>query len=301
MNSKIKAAIVSIVSNTVLILSKLIVGVLTNSVSIISEAVHSFTDLLASVIAFLSVQKSSMPADSQHPYGHGKFEEVSGLVEGGLILFAAIFIIHESIGKIASGEHDFIDSYAGIAVMAVSGVVNFLISQYLFKVAKNTDSIAIKADAEHLRTDYFTSFGVLAGLIIIKLTGNKVLDPIIAILVAIFILKAGFEICLSSAKNLLDTSLPSEDTDYIKNVLLTYSNFELVEFKDLKTRKSGSQRILEFTLIVPKSVSVEKSHDLCDRIEQEIEKKIKNPSITIHVEPCDYECKKCHLNNKNCF
>jgi cation diffusion facilitator family transporter len=274
------------------------VGLFTNSVSIISEAVHSFTDLLAAIIAFFSVRESSQPPDMEHQYGHGKFEELSGFLEGALILLAAGYIIYESIEKLLSGKIDFIDSYAGIIVMGLSVVLNIFVSKYLFKVAKSTDSIALLADAEHLKTDVLTSAGVLVGLVLIKFTGIKILDPIVAILVAFMIIQAGIGLCSASVKNLLDASLSGEDIEKINEILLGYLN-KIFAYNRLKTRKSGPEKHIEFTLILPKSLSLQESHDLCDQIEAAIQDNIPRSTITIHTEPCNDECNNCNINNCN--
>jgi len=297
MNDKTKAAGISIFSNTLLIISKMIVGLFTNSVSIISEAVHSFMDLLAAVIAFLSVKKAAIPADDDHQYGHGKYEDFSGFTEGLLILIAAGYIIYESIGKLLSGKIDYIDSVAGIMVMGLSVVLNLIVSRNLFKVAKKTDSMALLADAEHLRTDILTSVGVLIGLVLIKVTGLKVLDPIVAILVAILIIKAGMTLCISSMKNLLDSSLPEEHLETIKVVLKEYSIDKILSYNNLKTRKAGAQKLIEVTLIMPKDLHLKDSHRLCDAIEADLKKNISNAFITIHTEPCDSVCHVCSFRS----
>jgi cation diffusion facilitator family transporter len=178
MNEKIRTARLSIFSNCTLIVMKLLAGIFSGSVSIISEAIHSGMDLLASVIAFLSVKMSDTPPDKEHPYGHGKVENISGVIEAVLIFIAAGWIIYEAIHKIilpAPIENIEI----GAAVMAVSGFINFLVSRRLYKVAKKTDSIALEADALHLKTDVYTSVGVAAGLLLIWITGWKFLDPIV--------------------------------------------------------------------------------------------------------------------------
>ncbi len=287
MNKKEKTAAISILSNTFLIIIKLLAGFLSNSVSIISEAIHSFMDLLAALIAFFSVKKSSEPADDDHQYGHGKYEEASGLAEGALILLAAGFIIHESIDKLLNGRIDYIDSFAGITVMCLSVIVNIFVSRNLFKVAKETDSMALLADAEHLRTDILTSAGVLLGLILIKITGLKILDPIVAIFVALLIIKTGLDLCISSMKNLLDTSLPSEDIEIIKTVLSKYSPDKIILYDNLKTRKSGSEKLIEFTLIMPGELTLTEAHQICDQIEDELKALMPNTFVNIHAESSD--------------
>lgn len=179
---KKRAASLSVVSNSTLIVMKLIAGAITGSFSIISEAIHSLSDLLASIIAFFAVKKASMPADKDHDFGHGKYEDFSGLIEGILIIGAAIYIVYESVDKIIMNHHSEISVNAAIYVMFFSVIVNIFVSAHLFKVAKRTGSVAIFADAEHLRTDVYTSVGVMLGLVLIKYTGLHILDPPLCLL-----------------------------------------------------------------------------------------------------------------------
>lgn len=296
MDDKAKAASISIISNTFLIISKVFAGIFTNSVSIISEAAHSLMDLLAAVIAFFSVKKASEPADADHQYGHGKYEDVSGLAEGLLILLAAGYIIFESVEKLLSGRIDYIDSAAGIIIMSLSVFINIAVSMNLFKVAKKTDSMALLADAEHLRTDVLTSLGVLAGLLLIKITGLKMLDPIVAILVAILIIKAGFSLCLASLKNLLDSSLPEDDIKNIQDVLADYTSEKIISYSNLRTRKSGAEKLIEFTLTMPREISLRDAHNACDLIEDELRLKVSNAHITVHIEACAKDCEPCQID-----
>ena len=207
-NEKKFAAFLSIVSNTILILVKFIAGFVSGSISIISEAIHSMSDLLASILAFFSVSKSALPADADHQFGHGKYEDLSGLIEGALIILASFFIVFEATKKILLGLEIEIQTDLAMAVMLFSAIINILVSFYLFKVAKKTDSMALFADAEHLRTDVYSSFGVFLGILAIKITDMHILDPIIAIVVAVLILSAGYRICKKSINNLLDGTLP---------------------------------------------------------------------------------------------
>lgn len=292
---KKRAAFLSICSNVSLIIAKFTVGMLTHSVSIISEAVHSFADLLAAIIAYFSIKKSSEPADSDHQYGHGKFEDLSGLIEGGLIILAAVYIIYEAVLKILHPGLHQIDTVWGIGVMALSIIVNFLVSQNLFKVAKKTDSMALLADAHHLRTDIYTSIGVLIGLVLIKLTGQSVFDPIAAILVAMLIVKTGLDLCKSSLGNLLDEALPEGEKKIIEIIIAKHIPKCATRVENFKTRKAGAQRLVEFNLVVPESMTIREGHDLCDEIEKEIFTHVENCTITIHLEPCNQECVTCEL------
>ena len=292
---KQNAALLSISSNIVLILSKLVVGLITNSISIISEAVRSFTDLLAAIIAFFSVKQSANPPDSDHQFGHGKYEDFSGFIEGALILLAAGYIIFESVEKIINSKYDYIDTTAGIIVMLVSVIANIIVSRHLFNVARKTDSMALLADAEHLRTDVLTSAGVLAGLVLIKITNIEILDPIIAILVALIIIKAGLNLCFNSGKNLLDGSLPEEEQKIIFDTVNTFIPAEVIEIKELKSRKSGADKLIELIIVIPKKLTIEAGHALCDRIEEDLKNNIKNSRVTIHIEPCGCTCDNCKV------
>lgn len=284
------AAGLSITSNAVIILLKLIAGIISGSISIISEAIHSLSDFLASVLTFFAVMKSSEPADKEHPFGHGKYEDMSGFIEGGLIIFAALFIIYEACKKLFVHQTFEIDTTLGIAVMLFAVVANFFVSSVLFKVAKKSNSISLFADGEHLRTDIYSSLGVMAGLILIKFTGIHILDPIIAILVALFILKAGFSISKETLNNLLDGSLPPEDLKSIEEIIHSYKTDCVLNFKNLKARRCGPSTDIELTILFPKDMTIEKCHYICDEIENLITQKLGHVTIMIHAEP---ECEKC--------
>lgn len=282
MNRKVAVARLSILSNTLLILMKLVVGVISGSVSIISEAIHSFMDLLAAIIAFLSVRISDRPADSKHPYGHGKFENISGVVEAILIFVAAFWIIYEAVKKIIHPEP--IGSiWIGVVVMAISAIVNVVVSRKLYKVAKETDSIALEADALHLKTDVYTSGGVAIGLALIWFTGYYFLDPVVAILVALLILKESYQLFRKAYGPLLDIALPEEDVETISRVIREHCRGN-IDFHNLRTRKSGNYKYVDFHLNLPSNMTVKEAHDLCDLIEQNIKKLVDHAEVTIHVE-----------------
>ena len=287
------AAGLSITSNAVIIILKFIAGIISGSISIISEAIHSLSDFLASVLTFFAVMKSSEPADNDHPFGHGKYEDISGFVEGGLIIFAALYIIYEACKKLFMHKTFEVDATLGIIVMLVSVVANFFVSAYLFKVAKKSNSISLLADGEHLRTDIYSSIGILAGLILIKITGIDILDPIIAILVALFILKTGFSISKETLNNLLDGSLPQEDLELIENIITSYTNERVKGYKNLKARRCGPSTDIELTMLFPKDMTINECHKVCDEIEELVKQKLGSVTIMIHAEP---ECEKCSKN-----
>lgn len=277
------AAGLSIFSNTTIIVLKLIAGFISGSISIISEAVHSFSDLLASILAFLAVSKSSKPADSNHPFGHGKYEDLAGFVEGFLIMLAAVYIVFEATKKLLFDHHLHFDSELGIWVMAISVIANIIVSKYLFYVAEKTNSIALFADGEHLRTDVYSSLGVLIGLIVIKITGLTILDPIIAIIVAVIIFKAGISVSKITMNNLLDASLPKEELEKIEKILHSFSKIQ--GFKELKTRRVGPSKALEVTILFEKDLTLFVCHSICDEIESELTRQLGDITILIRPEP----------------
>lgn len=287
--TKKSAATLSIVSNSFIILLKLIVGLLSGSISIISEAIHSMSDFLASIITFFSVIKSAEPADSKHPFGHGKYEDMSGFIEGGLIIFAALYIIYESVKKIFFGGNMEIDTTWGMVVMGIAVIVNILVSSVLFKVAKQTDSVSLFADAEHLRTDVISAFGVFAGLLLIKFTGIYILDPLIAIVVAVIIFKAGFSISKATMDNLLDCSLPEADMAEICHFFDGFKNNGIVDYKNLKARRLGPHKNVEVTFLFPKDMTIYDCHAVCDQVEHKLAEQFGDISASIHLEPetCD--------------
>jgi len=290
---KVRTASLSIFSNITLIILKVTAGIFSGSVSIISEAIHSGMDLLAAIIAFFSVKISGMPPDKNHPYGHGKFENVSGVIEALLIFLAAGWIIFEAIKKIF--EPTLPDSLGiGTIVMGVSAIVNFFVSRRLYKVGKETDSVALEADGLHLKTDVFTSLGVAVGLLLIWWTGIALLDPIVAILVAILILRESFILLKKAYYPLLDTPLPEKEINIIENTITKHLNSGM-SYHMLRSRKAGPKRYVDLHLEVPGTITVNESHEICDIIENEIEHELDNTEVYIHIEPC--ECEKQETKN----
>ena len=299
-NQKKKSvAFLSISSNVILTFLKIIAGIMSGSLSIISEAIHSMSDFLASVLTFFSVAKSSEPADKDHPYGHGKYEDMSGFIEGVLIILAAIYIVYESIKKIIFAVHPEVNSSFGIIVMAIAVIANIFVSTLLFKVAKESESVSLYADGEHLRTDVYSSLGVLAGLILIKITGQYILDPIIALLVALYIFKAGYQISKKSLMRLLDYSLPNEDIENIKKIVDSFGVLVTLKKDSIKARQVGPSKDIDLILQFDGATSICECHKICDEIEKQILKIYQNCSISIHSEPICYQknCQDCCNND----
>lgn len=282
---KKKAALLSIISNTSLIVLKFFVGIISGSISIVSEALHSGSDLLASLITFFSVSESSKPADDEHPFGHGKYEDLSSLIEGILIILAAVYIVYVSIKKLIFTPSIKLDTDLGLIVMLVSVLANTFVSIYLFRVARKTDSAALYADGEHLRTDIYSSLAVFFGLVLVKCTGEVIFDPLVAIVVAVIIFAAGYKIVAKAQVNLLDTSLSEADNSKIKYIVSDYKEKGIMALKNLRTRKAGFKKNIEMTLIVERSMHIGTAHELCDKIEEDIEESLTNTDTTIHLEP----------------
>jgi cation diffusion facilitator family transporter len=294
---KTGVAVLSVASNTLLVIFKVVVGILIGSVAVISEAIHSGTDLVASVIALFAVRASGHKPDERHTYGHGKFENVSGVVEALLIFGAAAWIIYEAVHKLFRPQEVGMPVW-GVGVMALSAVVNILVSRRLFKVGNETDSVALQADAWHLRTDVYTSVGVTVALLVVmigRLVAPDVnlswVDPAAAILVALLIFKAAYDLTRDSARDLLDVSLPHDDVSWIGDFIT--ENWPTVRsFHHLQTRKAGPYRFIDFHLVVEDQMPVMEAHALGDEIVEAIKGRVPETRVLVHVEPCDYQCKE---------
>ena len=288
---KVRAAYLSVASNTCLVAGKLSVGVAIASVAVVSEAVHSGIDLLAAVLATYAVRASARPADARHSYGHGKFEDVSGTVEALLIFIAALIIIYESIRRLVHMEMVEMP-LLGLAIMGVSAAVNAGVSSHLFKVARETDSVALEADALHLRTDVWTSLGVMAAMGVIWVTGWDWVDPVMAIAVAVLIGWAAVKLTRRTVSDLVDASLPEEEVEAIREVLLEHVGLHM-GWDSLRTRRAGPVRHVDLHLHFPPSMPVGEAHDIAHHIEEDIRERLPRSDVHIHLEPCQDECEGC--------
>ena len=284
----------SLIVITVLVVLKLVVAVLTGGISIIAQAVDSLLDLVAVAITFVAVKVAARPADKEHPFGHGKIENIAGVGQAALIFAAGGLIIFFAVRRIITGATLELTE-AGIGVMAASIVASIFLSRHLYKVARATDSIALEANARNIATDVYSAAAVLAGLIAIRFTGLNILDPIIALGVSVLIIKAAYGVLKKSFAPLIDTRLPQAEEDAIRSCIME-QGYRLVDFHDLRTRKAGAHRYVELHLTVPKDVSVEEAHQVCDRLEQSIKARLPNTSVTIHIEPCSGECEQCTIS-----
>jgi len=278
----------SVASNTILVIGKFVIGFAIGSVSVISEAVHSGIDLIAAVVAFFAVRESSKPPDRAHPFGHGKAESISGAFEGLLIFLAIAIIVMEAVKKIIHGGE--VESVRlGLVIMGISALLNAIVSRQLLKVSKKTESLALEADALHLSTDVLTSLGVFAGLLLIELTGLHMLDPIIALGVAIVIGHAAYGIIRRSLGELMDEGLSENELKIIEKIMEEHRPYFL-DFHDLRSRRSGNQKEIDLHLVQCHLMNIQEAHDICDHLEEELKNKIPRAHIIIHVEPCEGDC-----------
>ncbi len=283
-NKKLKnrAAWLSIISNTLLVSGKLAVGIITNSVGIISEAVHSGIDLVASFVTFASVRVADKPADKEHPYGHGKFENLSAIFEAILIFLAAGLILSEALGRLSKPEE--LDTLPlGIALMGIAALQNLVVSTWMLKVAKKTDSIALEADAKQLQTDIYTAGGVFLGLIIMHFTRFYILDPIIAIVVAAMITRTGFVLMKKAAEPLMDMRLPDEDQQKLSDIVM--GTPDVVGYHKMRTRKSGARREMDIHLILQHDLSLVDAHNIAEHVEDKIRDAFPDVHVITHIEP----------------
>lgn len=276
-----------------LIVLKVVVAVISRSISITAQATDSFLDLFSIGITVIAVRMAVAPADEEHPFGHGKMEGISALIQAFLVLGAGVFIIYSAVQRIIN--HTVIKPDTGIAVMAVSIVASFILSRHLRRVAKDTDSTAIEASARNISADVYSAAGVLLGLLAVRLTKWEVLDPIIALIMSVFVLKAGWEVVVRAFQELTDRTLPKEEQDILYSCIREHIT-QLVDFHAVRSRRAGSERFVDLHLVMPRYISVEDAHSMCDHLEEDIKMKFPNANVVIHVEPCnENDCLYCSI------
>lgn len=274
---------------------KMAVGVITGSISIWAQVADSSLDLFAALVTFFTVSFSAKPPDKEHPFGHGKVEDIAAGIQAVLLFSAAGSIIYAAIRRIISGSTIEL-AEAGIGVMLFSMVVSILLSRHLFRVARATDSVALEANAHNITGDIYSTAGVMVGLVVVRLTGFTIIDPILALIVAALILRMTYRVGWMAFSRLVDVRLPKAEEDEIISTIKEHTS-QLAGFHEVRTRKAGSQRFIDLHLMLPKNTSVEEAHQMCDHLEQDIKSKLPSSSVTIHVEPCSIECEQCQISS----
>ena len=281
---KSRAAALSIVSNALLIALKLVAAALTGSVAILTEAMHSSIDLIASFVAYFSVRKADKPADAEHPYGHDKVENLAAAIEALLILVGSGVIVFESVRRLSDGAE--VHSLGiGIAVIAFSMVANVVVSSVLARRARETDSPALEGDAAHLRTDAATSAAVLAGLIVVQLTGITWLDPVIALVVAAAIVTAGVRLLARASRVLVDEALPAEELDAVGAAIAQFGTRGVVGFHKLRARRAGSRRYVDLHVQFAGGTTLEDAHATAHELQDAIRARLRGADVLINLEP----------------
>jgi len=284
---KSRAAALSIASNLVLISMKLVAGVITGSVAILTEAIHSSIDLVASVIAFFSVRQADRPPDAAHPYGHGRIENLAAAIEGMLILVGSAIVVFESLRRLVGGEAEVDQLEIGIAIIALSIVVNLVVSSTIARRARETESPALEGDAAHLRTDAATSIAVLVGLVLVEVTGAAWLDPVVALAVAAVIVVAGVRLLTRSSRVLVDETLPAEELDAIRATVHAFGPRGVAGFHELRARRGGARRHVDLHVQFRAGTSLEDAHDTAEDLEDAIADRLNGADVLIHLEPED--------------
>ncbi|MCD4783779.1 MAG: cation diffusion facilitator family transporter [Candidatus Eremiobacteraeota bacterium] len=295
--TKTQVTYFSVGMNVFLTLFKIAVSFITGSTAILSEALHSGSDLVTSLIAMFSVREAEKPPDSEHPYGHGKYENVASLLESLVIFGSGFFILYRSIIRIKTGV-ELASLDLGIVTMFVAAIVNFFVSSYLIRKGRELESPAIEADGWHSRTDVYTATGVMVSLIVVKFTGINILDPIIAIGVALVILWVAVRIFLESLGILVDKCLPPEEEKRIRDIIGKHKD-EYLEFHRMRSRKKGGEREVDLHLVFLGNISLKKAHDLASHLEDEVKQEFPGIKVLIHMEPCD-DGKNIVNENKQC-
>jgi cation diffusion facilitator family transporter len=281
---KTRAAAISIASNCILIALKVVAGAVTGSIAVITEAIHSGIDLVASLVAYFSVRKADEPPDESHPYGHEKVENVAAGIEGMLILVGAGIIIYEAVRRLV--DQAGVENLGfGIAVIGFSMVANFVVSGYLYRQARLTESPALAADGAHLRTDAFTSGGVLIALVLVEITGVEELDAITALIVAVAIVWAGIQILSRSSRVLVDEALPEEELAAVRAAIRDFGSEEVIGFHKLRARGAGSRRYIDLHVQFRSGTTLERAHELAHALQRDIRGRVRGADVLIHLEP----------------
>jgi cation diffusion facilitator family transporter len=252
--------------------------------------------MVAVVVTFLTVGYSVKPADQDHPFGHGKAEDIGAAIQALLLLGAAGTIVVSAVRRMIAGVT--IDvTEAGIAVMLVSMVASILLSRMLFRVARSSGSLALEANANNMVGDIYSTAGVLVGLTVVRVghfygVHLDIIDPVLAIGVSALILRAAYRVGRAAVGGLTDVRLPADEQDALMALIMEHSG-QFVGVHRVRTRHAGRAHHVDLHMVMPRGTSVERAHEMCDHLEADIGRKLPNASVTIHVEPCDTKCQQC--------
>ncbi|BCR04806.1 cation transporter [Desulfuromonas versatilis] len=282
---KIGAARLAIATAFCLAVLKLFAGVLSGSLAVLSSAIDSLLDILMSGVNYMAIRQAEKPADERHPFGHGKYETLATLLQATVITLSGAWIIFESARRLYRGvEPERLGG--GILVLGISTAASFFISRHLKRVAAATDSSALKADSLHFAMDVYTNLALMVGLALISIFAVPWLDPVLSLLVGLYILYEALGLVRHGMEDVLDAELP---TPVLQKVVDIIENFpgEPLGYHNLRTRRAGSQKLLDFHLTVCRHLSVAEAHRIADQLEKKIEHEILGSDVIIHIEPCE--------------
>ena len=281
------AAILSLASNATLAVAKLVVGLLTGSVAVLSDAANSAGDLVASGIAFAGVRAAARPADEDHPYGHDRSENLAALVEGLLVLAAGGAVAVEALRRLVEGSAGLVRLDVAVGVMVASALVNVAVSAQLRSVARATGSPAIAADAAHIASDVWTSAAAAAGLALVAATGWNRVDAGVGVAIALYVVAVGAGIAWRAGQILMDRALPDDEMDLIAATLDDFAAREGVGFHALRARRSGSKRHVDMHMVVDPETTVREGHVLTGRVKTAVQRALPGSEVLIHLEDHD--------------
>jgi len=279
-----------------LVLVKIIAGILTGSLSIFAQTADSAVDLFAVIVSFITLRVATKPADREHPFGHGKMETVAVVTQGMLVFLIGIIIAYFAVQRIL---HPSVLRYPeiGMAVMAFSILISLFLSRYILGSQQLEKSSFLTGTAKNMVADVYSALAVLAGMVVIRFTGWQILDPVIAILIVLWLFKMAVDIMRRSSPGLIDEKLPPAEEEIIKATIMEHCS-QLLGYHRLRTRKSGYQRYIDLHLVVPRDTSVADAHRITEHLEQDIRRKLPHTSMIIHIEPCDNNCAECTFSCK---
>lgn len=284
---KVAAARLSLLSNALLTVIKLTIGLLTNSIGVLSDGAHSASDVMASGIALYTVREADRPPDEDHPYGHGKMESISALVQALLLFAAGSYIVYEAIQHLQRHEGPHRVDW-GMAIMFVSAVVNAFIVRVVSRAAERTESPSLHAAAQDHRADIYTAIGVLIGLVLVRVTGYSIFDPVMALAVAVFIFRGAWHVVRDAMRNLVDRRLPEQDVLTVHRVF--DSDPHVLGYHKVRTRMAGSIRHVDAHVMMDDDLTLLHSHQLTEALESKVREALPHSVVTLHTEPFHAEC-----------
>ncbi|TYO99699.1 cation diffusion facilitator family transporter [Geothermobacter ehrlichii] len=284
---KIRAARLAVLTASSLAVAKLVTGLLTGSLAVLASALDSVLDIIMSGVNYFAIHHASQPADENHPFGHGKFETVATLIQSSAIAGTGILIGYESVRRLLNGV-ELVRLENGMIVLLVSAVASVAISRHLRRVAAECDSSALKADSLHFAMDVYTNLALLLGLILVTAFDAPWIDPLLSLLAAFYILFEAFKLLRHGMRDVLDEELPQPMRDEIRQLIEKHQGV-MASYHNLRTRRAGSQKMMDFHLTVCRHLTIEEAHDIADLLEERIRSEIPGADVTIHIEPCSVD------------